>query len=155
MLRVKAYVTKGYVFKNAADIRPYLEQPRTGITSRFSSEIAKKLQCYVFAGYPEALSTEELESISKTPKSSGETVDSIEQVGANSAVLHGPNGEWIGGYRKTHLFETDKTWAKPGKLIIHLQTTLSPHHFPRRHRLCHLSASSTNLYRVARHLHGS
>ena len=122
MLRVDAHITKGYVFKNAADIRPYLEQPRTGITSRFSSEIAKKLQCYVFAGYPEALSTDELESTSKTPKSS-EEVDSIEQVGANSAVLHGPDGQWLGGYRKTHLFETDKTWAKPGNRSL----TSKPH----------------------------
>ena len=36
-------------------------------------------------------------------------------VGANSAIMYGPSGEWIGGYRKTNLFETDKSWAKPGK----------------------------------------
>jgi len=36
-------------------------------------------------------------------------------VGANSAILYGPSGEWVGGYRKTNLFETDKSWAKPGQ----------------------------------------
>lgn len=38
-------------------------------------------------------------------------------VGANSATLYGPDGEWVGGYRKTNLFSTDKTWAKPGMLL--------------------------------------
>lgn len=35
-------------------------------------------------------------------------------VGANSAVLCGPNGYFIGNYRKTNLFATDRTWAKAG-----------------------------------------
>jgi protein N-terminal amidase len=100
---------KGYVFKNAASIRPYLEQPRTGVTSQFCSEIAQELQCVVFAGYPEALSTDELNEI-KRP-----TSPSAEEVGANSAVVCGPDGEFIGNYRKTNLFETDKTWAKAGR----------------------------------------
>lgn len=37
------------------------------------------------------------------------------QVGANSAVLYGPEGEYVGNYRKTNLYDTDMTWAKPGK----------------------------------------
>lgn len=48
-------------------------------------------------------------------------------VGANSAILYGPSGEWVGGYRKTNLFETDKSWAKPGKDILsppHLLTVI-------------------------------
>ena len=89
----------GYVFENAIAITPHLEHPRTGATSQFCSELAKKLQCYVVAGFPEKLSPEE-----KTDR----------QVGANSSVLYGPDGEWVGGYRKTHLYETDLTWAKPG-----------------------------------------
>lgn len=39
-----------------------------------------------------------------------------EEVGANSAVLYGPDGAFVGNYRKTNPFETDKTWAKPGTL---------------------------------------
>ena len=90
----------GYVFDNATAITPYLEHPRTGTTSQFCSDLAKKLKCYVIAGFPEKLSPTEDRSVN--------------QVGANSAAFFGPDGEWVGGYRKTHLFETDLTWAKPG-----------------------------------------
>jgi len=122
-------VLTGYVFKNATEIQPYLEKPRTGVTSRFCADIAKKLRCYVFAGFPEDLSSDELDSFSKNSKlneidgEKGEKI-SAEEVGANSAVLYGIDGEWIGGYRKTNLFETDKTWAKAGSGFATF--TLSP-----------------------------
>jgi hypothetical protein len=90
----------GYVFENASAITPYLEHPRTGTTSRFCSDLAKRLQCYVLAGFPEKLSPTE-------DRKTG-------QVGANSAAFYGPDGEWVGGYRKTNLYKTDLTWAKPG-----------------------------------------
>ncbi|KAJ7069451.1 hypothetical protein C8F01DRAFT_1112787 [Mycena amicta] len=35
-------------------------------------------------------------------------------VGANSTALFGPDGEWLGGSRKTNLYSMDMTWAKPG-----------------------------------------
>ncbi|PPQ80441.1 hypothetical protein CVT25_001768 [Psilocybe cyanescens] len=110
----------GYVFDNASAIAPHLELPRTGVTSQFCAEWAKTLECYVMAGYPEKLESKELEEMERTSKESGdqprETHDGkkIEQVGANSAVIYGPDGAWVGGYRKTNLFETDLTWAKPG-----------------------------------------
>ncbi|KAF8895593.1 carbon-nitrogen hydrolase [Infundibulicybe gibba] len=97
----------GYTFENATAITPYLELPRTGPTSRFCAELAARLQCHVIAGYPELLPPEEREQLQGS--AGGHT-----QVGANSAVLYGPDGAWVGGYRKTHLFETDRTWAKPG-----------------------------------------
>ncbi|KAJ7845376.1 carbon-nitrogen hydrolase [Mycena olivaceomarginata] len=87
-------VFSGYVFDSAAAISPYLEHPRTGPTSMFCAELAQRLKCYVVAGYPEH---------------TGARV-----VGANSAALYGPGGEWVGGYRKTNLYSTDQTWAKPG-----------------------------------------
>jgi protein N-terminal amidase len=90
----------GYVFENASAITPYLEHPRTGTTSKFCSDLARKLKCYVIAGFPEKLSLTEDRKIN--------------QVGANSAAFYGPDGEWVGGYRKSHLYETDLTWAKPG-----------------------------------------
>ncbi|KAJ6508297.1 carbon-nitrogen hydrolase [Mycena sanguinolenta] len=96
----------GYVFDSAATISPYLEHPRAGPTSMFCSELAKHLKCYVVAGYPERLEQSEVEQYL------AETGTHV--VGANSAALYGPEGEWVGGYRKTNLFETDKTWAKPG-----------------------------------------
>ncbi|KAF7364822.1 hypothetical protein MVEN_00352300 [Mycena venus] len=99
-------VFSGYVFENAAAISPYLEYPRIGPTSVFCAELAQRLKCYVVAGYPERLEQSEVDQYL------AETGDCV--VGANSAALYGPEGEWVGGYRKTNLFTTDKTWAKPG-----------------------------------------
>ncbi|KAF8215013.1 carbon-nitrogen hydrolase [Mycena galopus ATCC 62051] len=96
----------GYVFDSAAAISPYLEYPRTGPTSMFCAELAQRLECYVVAGYPERLEQSEVEQYL--------TETGTRVVGANSAALYGPQGEWVGGYRKTNLFSTDKTWAKPG-----------------------------------------
>lgn len=67
--------------------------------------MAERLRCYVVAGYPERLRPEEVPS--------GDEAD--QPVGANSAVMYGPNGDLINNYRKTNLFDTDKTWAKAGK----------------------------------------
>lgn len=101
---------KGYVFENSSSISPHLEQPRIGPTSRFCAELAERLECYVIAGYPERLHPDDIQQEGNEDDSD----DPTPKIGANSAVLCGPNGEWVGGYRKTHLFETDKTWAKPG-----------------------------------------
>lgn len=40
--------------------------------------------------------------------------DGSEMVGANSAIIYDPDGNYVGGYRKINMFETDKTWARPG-----------------------------------------
>ena len=45
---------------------------------------------------------------------SGTSTKEIEQVGANAAVLYGPDGEFGGDYRKTNLYTTDMTWARAG-----------------------------------------
>ncbi|KAF8628643.1 hypothetical protein AX15_003775 [Amanita polypyramis BW_CC] len=105
----------GYVFKSSSAILPYLEEPRTGATSSFCSELAKRLQCYVVAGYPEALAQEERGS------RASDSGDTWQLVGANSAVLCGPAGEWIGGYRKTNLFMSDLPWAKAGSGFVTFQ----------------------------------
>ena len=61
----------------------------------------------------------------------------VRQVGANSAIIYGPDGQWVGGYRKTNLFETDKPWAKPGGCTsffsceISLISFLTPRHWLR------------------------
>ncbi|KAL0567815.1 hypothetical protein V5O48_014175, partial [Marasmius crinis-equi] len=100
-------IFSGYVFPNAQAIKPHLERPRTGPTSQFCSELAKGLGCYVIAGYPELLEADEVDT---TEAADGNGL----AVGANSAVLCGPRGEWVGDYRKTNLFEMDKCWAKAG-----------------------------------------
>ncbi|KAG5638737.1 hypothetical protein H0H81_010547 [Sphagnurus paluster] len=119
----------GYVFDSAKAISPYLEEPRIGPSSLFCQEIARKLKCYVAGGYPERLGKDEPVDVAASalngavPTANSTSVDEsgtangsqpCTQVGANSAILYGPFGEWVGGYRKTNLFETDKTWAKPG-----------------------------------------
>jgi len=101
-------VFTGYVFPNADSIKPFLEDPITGPTSRFCAELATHLRCHVVAGYPERLPDDEIEP------GVDEWGNSITRVGANSAILFDPDGECVGRYRKTNLYETDTTWAKPG-----------------------------------------
>lgn len=91
----------GYAFPSAEAIKPYLEEPRVGPTSRCCSDLAKRLRCHVIAGYPEALDSNEPET-------------SELAIGFNSAIIYGPDGLWRGGYRKTNLFPTDMTWARSG-----------------------------------------
>ncbi|CCM04918.1 uncharacterized protein FIBRA_07115 [Fibroporia radiculosa] len=98
----------GYVFPDAKAISPHLEDPKTGPTSRFCADLAARLHCYVAAGYPERHGPHEAE------RRVTDEGNEITTVGANSAVMYGPNGALVGGYRKTNLFETDMTWAKPG-----------------------------------------
>ena len=109
----------GYAFENSSAILPHLEQPRTGATSLFCAELAKNLGCYVIAGYPERLNSQELDEISKSEAGSRPQVTEngteIHQVGANSAALYDPDGVWVSGYRKSHLFKIDISWAKAGK----------------------------------------
>ncbi|KAF9222937.1 carbon-nitrogen hydrolase [Gyrodon lividus] len=104
-------IFSGYMFPDAASILPYLEHPKTGPTSTFCAELARRLQCYVAAGYPERLAPQ-------NPSPSGTASQGATQskfpVGANSAVLYDPTGEHVNIYRKTNLFETDLTWAVPG-----------------------------------------
>ncbi|KAF9240206.1 carbon-nitrogen hydrolase [Melanogaster broomeanus] len=96
----------------------YINIPRfQGATSTFCAELARHLQCHVAAGYPERLFD---------PTNPGPTQPKL--IGANSAVLYGPTGEHVSGYRKTNLFETDLTWAISGTgfSAIHLPAPLGP-----------------------------
>ncbi|KAI0789659.1 carbon-nitrogen hydrolase [Abortiporus biennis] len=122
----------GYVFPDADSIEPYLEDPPLTFgreqpssinspTSHFCYKLALRLGCHVLAGYPEKLALPEYEEISRevildeTRAIDAESKKmTVREVGANSAVLFGPDGTCLGNYRKTNLFETDMTWAKPG-----------------------------------------
>ncbi|KAF9013157.1 carbon-nitrogen hydrolase [Cyathus striatus] len=110
----------GYVFKSASAIRPYLEIPREGPSSRFCSELAKEMKCYVVAGYPEIFMSESnkteiiQDELTNTTEEISTDEDTFQPIGYNSAIFYGPDGEWVGGYRKTHLFEVDKSWAFAG-----------------------------------------
>lgn len=91
----------GYMFTSAQDIQPFLEQPRIGRTSLFCRELATRYQCWVVGGYPEL---------------AGDDQGEQGKPGYNSAVLISPTGEVVGNYRKSFLYDTDKTWAREGQL---------------------------------------
>jgi protein N-terminal amidase len=99
----------GYVFESAAAILPFLEHPKTGVTSQFCASTAQRLRCYVAAGYPERLDAQEVE---KRTMEDGSVVD---VVGANSAIVYAPDGTCVVNHRKSHLFHMDKPWVKPGE----------------------------------------
>jgi protein N-terminal amidase len=79
----------GYVFRSAPAILSFLEQPKIGPTSQFCSDLARRLECYVAAGYPERLRDNERNAAPDTP------VADITEVGANSAMVYGPDGECV------------------------------------------------------------
>lgn len=109
LLCLPEMIFTGYAFESASAILPFLEHPQTGVTSEFCASIAQRLRCHVAAGYPERLEPHEV------TKRTNEDDDSVvDVVGANSAVIYGPDGARVGHYRKSHLFYMDKTWAKPG-----------------------------------------
>ncbi|KAJ3837858.1 carbon-nitrogen hydrolase [Lentinula raphanica] len=95
----------GYVFHSPTEISPYLEIPQEGPTSRMCERLARRVGCFVVAGYPERL-------VLNTTTDIG--VAAADRPGANSAIVYGPKGEFIGNYQKTNLWVTDKSWARPG-----------------------------------------
>jgi len=121
LLCLPEMVFTGYAFESASAILPFLEHPQAGATSEFCASIARRLKCHVAAGYPERLEPHEVE---KRTLEDGRVVD---VVGANSAVVYGPDGTRVGDYRKSHLFYMDKTWAKPGPgfATLHLPPPLN------------------------------
>lgn len=130
----------GYMFPDATSISPYLEHPKTGPTCTFCAELARRLECYVAAGFPERLEYDSRStaapppppplslSLSPSPPSPATTAPATTSphnhtggvthrptaIGFNTAVLYGPTGEPLTLYRKSNLFETDLSWAAPG-----------------------------------------
>ena len=111
LLVLPEMVLSGYMFTKPASIMPYLEPQRIGPTSLLARSLARRLQCHVIAGYPEALP---LPGGSSSVDGGNEVENEGTGVGWNSAVIVDPSGEVIGNYRKTFRFETDKSWAKEG-----------------------------------------
>ncbi|KAI9568475.1 carbon-nitrogen hydrolase [Boletus coccyginus] len=102
----------GYVFPDALSIKPYLEHPKTGPTASFCAALARRLECFVVAGYPERL-----ESPSPSPSTlitSVLTSDPDPLIGANAAAVYDATGHLVHTYHKSNLFPTDRTWARPG-----------------------------------------
>lgn len=112
------------MFPDAPSIAPFLEHPKTGPTASFCAELAKRLNCVVVAGYPERLSAPDGQrecsssstDVVPTPTSThGHTPPSGHAlIGANAALVYDSTPTLIHTYRKSNLFPTDLTWARPG-----------------------------------------
>lgn len=83
----------GYTFNDFEEIRPILEEPKPGYpTFDWCAQQARRLNSYIFCGYPEI--------------SNGS--------GYNSMMALSPSGELVSNYRKRFLYTLDKTWAQEG-----------------------------------------
>ncbi|CAI4210947.1 unnamed protein product [Parascedosporium putredinis] len=91
----------GYYFKSLKEIFPHLEPTGAGISSLWARTIALKYGCTVVVGYPEKV------DMSKNWPASPEYY--------NSSIIVNADGEIAGGYRKTHLYTVDETWALEGQ----------------------------------------
>ena len=83
----------GYVFDDLNDIKPYTSYYDKGEQFEFISNLAKKLKCYCFMGYPE------------------KTYDNKYY---NSSFIITPEGVSLPSYRKHFLFEDDERWSLEG-----------------------------------------
>lgn len=92
----------GYNFDSVEEVLPYTSLYTSGPTFDFCSELSKRLECYVFLGYPE-----------KTE--SGEFY--------NSCMITNRKGESLLNYRKHFLYDTDKNWCKEGDNFGYLEIT--------------------------------
>lgn len=107
------------MFPDAPSIAPYLEHPKTGPTASFCAELARRLECFVVAGYPECLESFPAAVPTSSPSSS-DTAGTDHKpppdalIGANAALLYDPTGHLCHTYHKSNLFPTDLTWARPG-----------------------------------------
>ncbi|CAO3702873.1 unnamed protein product [Rhizopus stolonifer] len=82
----------GYVFKGIEEIKPYLEDSKTGPTVNWSKTQAKRLSCFVIVGYPQIEGDQYY----------------------NSLCCVDPQGELVETYQKSFLYETDERWAIEG-----------------------------------------
>ena len=84
----------GYIFEDLKDIEPTLSYFDKGIQYDFASNLAKRLRCHVFLGYPE------------------KTYDNKYY---NSCMIITPEGKSLPSYHKHFLYKDDKTWCMEGE----------------------------------------
>jgi protein N-terminal amidase len=133
----------GYMYTSLEDIQDVLEDGKTGSTATLCSELARKMKCWVIAGFPEKVDDQvgvkedetdnagqddgndvdvdtipEAQNLATAP---GSTVslssEEFKGTAYNSAVIVSPSGTVYDTYRKSFLFETDKAWAKEGQCL--------------------------------------
>ena len=100
----------GYNHPSLSAIAPYLEPTASGPSTRWASRTAKRLQCTVAVGYPEAAEDGNYNTIYDAKILAEEG-----KVAYNSLVIVDSNGEVVAHYRKSFLYYTDETWAQEGE----------------------------------------
>lgn len=106
----------GYNFKSPEHIKPFLEHVGSGKSYEFGKTVSQRWNCMTLLGYPEKYGKGDYKIY-------------------NSAVLIDQSGKVLQNYRKTHLYDTDKTWGcsespdgfKAFDLLIrgkHIRTTI-------------------------------
>ncbi|MGY8631005.1 nitrilase-related carbon-nitrogen hydrolase [Bradyrhizobium sp. 14AA] len=85
--------TTGYCWFDRAEVRPFVEKVPGPTTDRFAA-LARKHDCYIVVGMPEA---------------------DEDDIYFNTAVLIGPDGI-VGRHRKTHPYISEPKWAAAGDL---------------------------------------
>ena len=117
----------GYLYSSYEEIEPLLESPYRGegATYELATSLAKELECYVVAGFPERASDEALAEFpgahdARTPRAEAETIapsylPSMRGKAFNSALLVDPSGALVRVFRKHFLYEADTPWADEGQ----------------------------------------
>ncbi|KAF0693881.1 Aste57867_15194 [Aphanomyces stellatus] len=94
ILMLSEMVFTGYCFQDRAEIEPFAEVVSEGPTFAWCADHARRLRCLVACGYVE------------------KTADDRNLY--NSMMVLSPDGDLVYNYRKTQLYDTDKSWATPG-----------------------------------------
>ncbi|WFD24302.1 hypothetical protein MEQU1_003001 [Malassezia equina] len=116
----------GYMFESLDEIAPILEDPYAGegATMALASELARRIQCHVVAGFPERATPRALEKL-QTQSQHDARIARDEVTGLvhlprvarqafNAAMLVAPDGTLVKIFRKHFLYEADTTWADEG-----------------------------------------
>ncbi|ETV69454.1 hypothetical protein, variant 1 [Aphanomyces astaci] len=93
ILMLSEMVFTGYCFRDRDEVEPLAEETSTGPTFEWCQRHATRLHCLVACGYVEKASDGNL---------------------YNSMMVLSPDGTVVFNYRKTFLYETDKSWATAG-----------------------------------------
>jgi len=103
-----------------------LEEPYAGkgATLALATDLARRAQCYVVAGFPERASPQALEELGTQGQHDARIareevtgfvhLPRIERQAFNAAMLVAPDGSLVKIFRKHFLYEADTTWADEG-----------------------------------------
>jgi len=99
----------GYNHPSLAAIAPFLEPTAAGPSTRWAARTAKRLQCTVAVGYPEAAEEGNYNTIFDR-----HITAEAGTIAYNSLVFVSSAGDVVAHYRKSFLYYTDETWAQEG-----------------------------------------